>query len=247
MEFISKNNQANILPIYTNFEKEAWNEEDQKYHGYEYNGLPKDVKIYLIDEQNDLCCYCLVKLENNSSTTLEHVFPQKPGTTDLLANYNVKCIDSRVFDYKTRNIPIRELTNLPHDISYYNLIASCNSKNSCNNIRGNAIIRPFFFDSDIKNQFSYNDDGEIFSEKYETEISILGLSNTELIKYRKLWKYIKRKNTPLLFASFDELKTQIKIEALELGINEDDSFFEGFIEENEQKLLKAIKYKYFYT
>lgn len=143
MKFIDKNNQTVFFPIYSNFENTAWNSDDEQYYGYRYSQLPNDIKTSLITEQQGLCCYCMVQLEDDRSTTLEHIFPQNPIVGDLLGNYNISCIDNRQFDYLTRNIPINSLVNLPHDISYYNLIASCNSNSSCNNSRGNSIISPF--------------------------------------------------------------------------------------------------------
>lgn len=247
MEFIDKSNQTIFFPIYSSFETLAWNNLDIQYYGYVYANLPKDdIKTNLINEQNGLCCYCMVQLEDDCTTTLEHVFPQKPIDADLLENYNVLCIDNRQFDYSFRNIPLHNLTNLPHDISYHNLIASCNSTSSCNNSRGNAIISPFFFDSNIQNEFRYDDNGEIFSDRYFNEIVILGLSDSTLVKYRKFWKFLKSKNIAISVDNLDELKTQVLIAALELGAIEDDSFFQLFIEDNEIKVLKAIKYRYFF-
>lgn len=249
MEFINKSNQATLLPIYTDFEDRAWNIAENQYHGYNYDRSPKeDIKTHLIDEQNSLCCYCMAKLEDNRTTTLEHVFPQKPISTDLLINYNIQCIDSKKFDRTIiRNVPNDQLTNLPHDISYYNLIASCNSPSSCNSARGNKPIFPFFFELNVKNEFQYDANGEIFSERYSSEISTLGLANTELIKYRKLWRYMRIKNVVLNFNDVDALKNEVISQALEIGIDENDSFFKVFSEPNEVKVNKAIKYKYFYN
>lgn len=246
MEFIDKNNQTIFFPIYTHFENTAWNVDEGQYHGYIYSKLPTDVKTNLITEQNGICCYCMIQLENDRTTTLEHIFPQKPIDGDLLTNYNVLCIDNRKFVYSSRNIPIGNLINLPHDISYYNLIASCNSTSSCNNSRGNTIISPFFFDPNVRNEFRYDENGEIFSDRYFYEIGVLGLSDSNLVKYRKFWRHLRSKNIALSFHNLEELKTQIKIEALELGAIEDDLFFQLFIEDNEMKVIKAIKYKYFF-
>lgn len=247
MEFIDKSNQGVFLPIYSNFENDAWNEDDYKYHGYDYDHLPKEVKENLIIEQNSLCCYCMVQLENDRTTTLEHVFPQNPKGIDKPSNYNIECIDCREFDKVIRQEPNVELTNLPHDISYYNLIASCNSHSSCNNARGNAAITPFFFENNVKTEFAYNTNGEIFSSRFSNEISILGLSDPDLIRYRKLWRSLKIKNITISFHDDDELKKELTIHALQIGIEEDDIFFQLFIEESEIKLQKAIKYKYFYS
>lgn len=57
---------------------------------------------------------------------------------------------------------------------------------------------------------------------------------------------MRSKNIAISFHNLEELKTQIKIQALELGAIEDDLFFQLFIEDNEMKVIKAIKYKYFF-
>lgn len=246
MEFINKVNQAIFFPIYQGFENETWNNDEQRYFGYEYGRLPGAVKENLILEQQSLCCYCMMTLTNDRSTTLEHIFPQKPKAVDLLRNYNVSCVDGRQFNYSSRNVPCNTLMNLPHDVSYYNLIASCDSKISCNNGRGNELIRSFFFDPQVKAKFHYDINGEIFSEEYEAEVTILGLSNLDLVKYRKLWKYLKGKNINPPSLTAEQLKNEVMTAALELGIKDNDSFFTLFIEPNETKLNKAMRYGYFY-
>lgn len=248
MEFINKSNQATFLPIFTDFEDRSWNVDDNQYHGYGYDNSPKDdIKTNLINEQNSLCCYCMAKLEDDRTTTLEHVFPQKPIAIDQVENYNIKCINSILFDRVTRNQPNPQLTNLPHDISYYNLIASCNSPSSCNSARGNKPIFPFFFELNVKNEFQYGVNGDIFSANYSEEITTLGLADPDLVKYRKLWRYIESKKIVLDFNDVDALKNEVISQALEIGIDENDVFFSLFTEENEVKVQKALKYKYFYN
>lgn len=248
MEFINKSNQETFLPIFTDFEDRSWNVDDNQYHGYSYDNSPKDdIKTNLINEQNSLCCYCMAKLEDERTTTLEHVFPQKPIAIDHVENYNINCINSILFDRVTRNQPNPQLTNLPHDISYYNLIASCNSPSSCNSARGNKPIIPFFFELNVKNEFQYGVNGDIFSANYSEEITTLGLADPDLVKYRKLWRYIESKNIVLDFNNVDALKNQVISLALEIGIDENDVFFSLFSEVNEVKVQKALKYKYFYN
>jgi hypothetical protein len=247
MEFIDKSNQDTFLLIYTDFEHTSWNADDNQYHGYVYDNIPKNaIKTHLINEQNRKCCYCMAKLEDDRTTTLEHVFPQKPIEIDKLRRYNLQCIDSRLFDRVSREEPNKDLTNLPHDISYYNLIASCNSPSTCNSARGNKPISPFFFDRKVNDEFQYDVNGNIFSQKYSEEITTLGLADPDLIKYRKLWRYMFFKNIVLDSNDIGSLKKEIISQALEIGIIEDDIFFEFFIEDNETKVQKALKYMYFY-
>lgn len=146
MEFIDKNNYNQLSQQYTDFENNAWSKTEKTYHGYCYDNLDfkGNIKTILSREQKDRCCYCMGDISINN-TTLEHVYPQKPSSGDNLENYRVTCIDAQNFNNKIRKIPNNAGTNLPHDISYYNLVASCDSKTSCNNKRGNQPITPLFF------------------------------------------------------------------------------------------------------
>lgn len=244
MEFIDKTNANLLLDSYNKFENEAWNSDESTYHYYAYIRLPRDVKRILIEEQKFICCYCMAKLEE-SSTTLEHIYPQNPIQGDSLANYNINCIDTNNFEYSRRNLVESDLTNLPHDISYYNLVASCDSKISCNNKRQNKIIKPFVFNSNVHDEFMYNDNGDIFSLNYSQDISVLGLSNEELIKCRKLWKFLKNNNVALDLENKDNLKIQLVTNALIIG--KEDSYYRQFAEVNSRKVNKALRYAYFYS
>lgn len=242
MEYINKNNASNYYDTYTNLENEAWSTVDSRYFGYDYDNLKTKLKPLLKTDQNSICCYCMATLEN-SSTTLEHIFPQNPSVTDCLRTYGINCIVRTDEFNQTRTIPNPILTNLPHDISYYNLIASCDSKVSCNNKRGNKKIETFFFIPTIKDQFNYDQDGNISAINYESDIATLGLANNDLTKYRKLWKHMFSKGITLSTIPSD-LKKQVITSALELGLN--DNYFMDFIENN-KKIKWALRYSYFFS
>lgn len=239
MEYIDKSNHVDYYPIYMGFEESAWNGDpnEQRYYGYDYDHLPKELKSLLRGTQGNFCCYCMAII-NKYNTTIEHVFPQKPSPTDSLLCYGISCIQRTSGFNNTRTIPNVELTNLPHDISYYNLIASCDSKVSCNNRRGNDKIRPFFFNPMIKTIFKYDEEGNIEGAPYQSEIETLGLAHNTLIKYRKLWKFIKNKRPlPDLFTPDIIIKY-----ALEIALT--DEFFIDF-HLNKAKLKTSMRYVYF--
>lgn len=241
MEFIDKKNYHQLSKQYTDFEKRAWNSAESRYCGYCYDNLDFkiDIKRVLSTEQDNKCCYCMGDI-NSGSTTLEHVYPQKPSSGDNLENYGVTCIDTQNFDYNNRETPENAGTNLPHDISYYNLVASCDSKTSCNNKRGNQPIKPLFFDKDISSKIQYDKDGNMMSIEYETEIEILGLANSDLIKIRKLWYHCSQK-----FHQGNYNEDDIKSVALELNIANEDKFYLSFVNSN-KNLGKTLRYSYFF-
>src|SRR5690606_6830995 len=119
-----------------------------------------------------------------------------------------------------------------------------------NRIEENNIFPDIFIpktELNVKNEFQYDVNGDIFSANYSEEITTLGLADPDLVKYRKLWRYIESKNIDLDFSDADQLKIEVISQALEIGIDENDVFFKLFKEENEVKFQKALKYSYFYN
>lgn len=241
MKFIDKNNYNQLSQQYKDFENRAWNSAESRYCGYCYDNFnfKGGIKTILSREQDNKCCYCMGDIYHNN-TTLEHIYPQKPINGDNLENYGVTCIDIQNFDYNNREIPNNTGTNLPHDISYYNLAASCDSKNSCNNKRGNQPIKPLFLDREISYKMEYDKYGNMMSIEYETEIEILGLANSDLIKIRKLWYHCSQK-----FPQGNYNEDDIKSVALELNIANEDKFYLSFVDSN-KNLEKTLRYSYFF-
>lgn len=246
MEFINKNNQTIFYPFYIRFENNKWNNSSSNYGNYNYDGFFKNniknsVKSLLIDEQNSLCCYCMKHLEKNDSSTIEHLYPNNPQIHNIFTNYHLSCTEKINFNFGVRQFPNTILDNLPHDISYYNLLACCLK---CNNTRDTKEIRPFIFVSDIKTKFLYNDEGNIYSNEYEDEIIKIGLADSYYVQYRHLWKHIAKTESNSIFANDKKLKKIVVKAALALHIKTNSIFYIDFVK-NGLKVKEAIDYKYF--
>lgn len=246
MEFINKTNQVNFYPYYIFFETNKWNAAIDKYGLYNYGGFSTSfkntIKGLLLDEQNNLCCYCMKELEKNDSSSIEHLYPNNPQPHNIFLNYGIACTEKSVFDFSSRQIPVANIDNLPHDISYYNIIACCIK---CNGTRDTKEIRPFVFDSNVKNEFAYNNTGSIFSLKYQDEITKIDLANDFYVNYRRLWKHIAKTNTASIFSNSNKLKDIVKKAALALFIETKSIFYIDFMN-NGLKVKEAIDYKYFF-
>lgn len=246
MEFINKTNQGIFYPHYITFEYNKWNATTNNYGLYNYSGFStafkNTIKGLLIDEQNNLCCYCMKELEKNDSSSIEHLYPNNPQPHNIFINYGITCIEKRLFNLNSKQIPIATLINLPHDISYYNLLACCKK---CNKTRDTKEIKPFIFDSNVKNEFAYNYTGSIFSLKYQDEITKIDLANDFYVNYRRLWKHIAKTNTILIFSNSSKLKDIVKKAALALYIETKSIFYIDFMN-NGLKVKEAINYKYFF-
>lgn len=246
MEFINKTNQVNFYPHYIFFETNKWNTVTNNYGLYNYNGFntafKNTVKGLLIDEQNNLCCYCMKELEKNDSSSIEHLYPNNPQPHNIFLNYTLTCIQKSLFDFSSRQIPAINLDNLPHDVSYYNLLACCKK---CNKTRDTKEIRPFIFDTNVKVEFVYDKMGNVFSLKFQDEITKIDLANDFYVNYRRLWKYIAQTNNDSIFSNSNKLKDIVKKAALALYIETKSIFYIDFMN-NGLKVKEAIDYKYFF-
>lgn len=247
MEFINKTNQNIFHPHYILFENNKWNAITNNYEKYNYNGFSsafkKTIKGHLITEQNNLCCYCMKHIEvNDSISTIEHLYPNNPQPHNIFVNYGLTSIEKKNFNLTTRQIPTALLDNLPHDVSYYNLLACCEK---CNNTRDTKEIRPFVFDNNVNNEFAYNATGSIFSLKYQDEITKIDLANDYYVNYRRLWKHIAKTNTISIFSNPNKLKDIVKRSALALHLETKSVFYADFML-NGIKVNEAILYKYFF-
>ncbi|MCP2025517.1 5-methylcytosine-specific restriction endonuclease McrA [Flavobacterium sp. HSC-32F16] len=248
MEYINKINSSGLLAFFSTFESNKWSSVTPNYNNYNYNftsNEKSDIKRVLLLEQNNLCCYCMKKL-NLDEATIEHLYPQNPSLVNIFNNYGLtgKCVEKLLFDYNVRAIPNAGLTNLPHDISYYNLLACCSK---CNNFRGSKEIKPFVFDLNVNNDFNYNDSGNIYSSIYFSDIAAIGLAFQYYIDYRKLWRYIKNNNKYSVtnLSSRSDLIKAIKFASLSLHNKNDKNFFFIELSTNGLLQLEALKYIYF--
>lgn len=171
----------------------AWNEEEHRYVGLAYtiDGNMKQMRKFLVDEQEALCCYCMRKLHltpteyDAGNVTLEHIIPHKitndeweKASRDYL---KYDCLQPRYITVCPRaelpepNTKINDIPH-PHFISYYNLAASCDgavlrsfsedskpdSSHCCNNKRGNAFVKPLYLKADQASQVYYDEKGIVY-------------------------------------------------------------------------------------
>ena len=95
MQYIDKSIRENEgKQIIDNLLSDCWNNEDNSYVEANYDTLCKHeyrepfVNL-LLEEQSNLCCYCMRELANDHKTTLEHIIPHKASITDF-AEYTSK-------------------------------------------------------------------------------------------------------------------------------------------------------------
>ena len=246
MEFIAKINSDKCVSFYVSFEDTSWNITESEYFGYNYDNftlIKTEIRDILVNEQNKLCCYCKKELKFDTSTTIEHIIPQKPQSTCDFSGYHIQCIFPSVFVKTKRDIPNSKLENLPHDISYYNILACCQK---CNSERGNIDIKPFVFDIDVKQKFQYDIDGNIFSTEYLNEIATIGLADDYYLKNRKIWKQLKfefsGKKLPI---NNEELVKKIKLIGAEFYNDDEDLFYLNLLSD-ERAVEDVLLYNYFF-
>ena len=247
MEFIAKINSDKCVSFYVSFEDTSWNITESEYFGYNYDNftlIKTEIRDILVNEQNKLCCYCKKELKFDTSTTIEHIIPQKPQSTCDFSGYHIQCIFPSVFVKTKRDIPNSKLENLPHDISYYNILACCQK---CNSERGNIDIKPFVFDIDVKQKFQYDIDGNIFSTEYLNEIEAIGLAGEYYVKNRKIWRQLELElgdnNLPI---ENEELLIKLKLIVSKFLIEKEDLFY-GNLLSSEKAIKDVLLYCYFYN
>lgn len=213
MKFIDKTlNQIignNLLKL---FLLSRWNNNTNRYTSIGYSNqkfkqnLRPNLKQLLLNEQSNLCCYCMRQINNDDTTTLEHIVPKSTSTQVGLNQYthfaiindNV-CLQS-VFDNATtqQNTP-----PYPLEIAYENLTASCKGDlpggvtyHICNHKRGSDFIEPLFYVSTIEIEITYRKAGILFSTNsaYDTSITTLNLNYDSLEHIRQIWYHISVEN-----------------------------------------------------
>jgi hypothetical protein len=179
---------------------EAWDDTENQYKGADFDGLNiknrrSELVQLMLEEQCKNCCYCLKELkadelQKKGNITIEHIIPQsiekEKFNSYLIADeLNDHVIHKDDFPRNIKQIPPEKY---PHDICYSNLIASCDSTEHCNNLRGNREIKPFIFDRDIESKVVYDAAGLIDCEEYSSSIENIGLDSSNLIIIRKIWR-----------------------------------------------------------
>ncbi len=212
MRYIDKSlNQAAANALVNAFLASRWDVHNNCYTSISYSGqefinnLKPNLKQLLLTEQQFLCCYCMRRL-TNITTTFEHIVPRSTVTQLGLNQYthnhlidvNV-CLQS-VFDSAT--VPVVS-PPYPLEIGYENLTASCKGDfpgsvtyHICNHKRGSAFIEPLFYIPTIANEVSYLKGGLLSSSNsgYDNSIIVLNLNYDSLERIRQVWYYISVEN-----------------------------------------------------
>ena len=253
MEYINK--ATHSLPgniIIDELLDKCWILAQSRYVNADYeNGLKADrarkiaLVNLLLENQANLCCYCM-KVIQADDTTLEHIIPDSTNSQDKFDEYNgTPELDDNViwdksFDRKTKTIPPAEY---PHDIAYYNLVASCDSDEHCNHFRGSTFIKPLFYDVDVKEKVIYDKQGRGGSDNYTAELNTLGLSGNEDLRiFRKLWGKLAENFDTVEDVGEDDVKSLVYDMIGEASFNRKLENFAG--QPSQREVL--MKYKWFF-
>lgn len=217
----------------------------EEYIGANYDQLPKpSLRQFLLVEQKNLCCYCMKSLNDDHTTTLEHIAPHNCNKTEF-DKYTIPVIVQNVIHQSLfiRTAQFVAPGLYPHDIAYHNLIVSCNSKSHCNNYRGDRFINCFFYDNLIVEKLEYDQEGNVFSSHYLDDLEIVGISiNPLLILLRKIWFELAKTKESVEDVTEDdilEIVAEIAVgERLQRTIND----FWG----NPSKKADLFRYKWFF-
>ena len=157
----------------------------------------------LRQNQNNYCCYCM-RCIDSESVTLEHIIPQKTKSNadfDAYINFNLPFLNSNNVVFK-KNFNKTSVPPYPHDISYDNLVVSCdgtfwnNTSRSCNHKREDNFIYPLFYDANVMSKIKYEKDGRALpiynnsTSKNEQEglfFLCTCINCEELREIRKIW------------------------------------------------------------
>lgn len=206
--------------------REAWDQTESHYVGADYNGLNarkyrEKLLRLLLQEQENRCCYCM-RLITIDDSTIEHLIPQKVIKSSFASYLVTEELRDHVMhkDDFIRNQRLISPVKYPHDIAYNNLIASCKSREHCNNFRGSKDIEPFVYDKEIGEIAVYDAGGLIDCDQYKTSFDNLGLNSHNLRLIRKTWRRV----SPLA-GNYENL-TQNKIEELLYELTDDPDYIQ---------------------
>lgn len=159
----------------------------QTFCGYNHREYKKRLINILLENQHNLCCYCLRKLktaqreeESDKVVTLEHIIPRSITQTDtnVLSYYQsvreLSLAEVVVTDEYESPTFDQKGTAHPHKVAYNNIVASCNgtfpyvrnenegkSKICCNEARKNNNAFPIYFIPNIHQYIDYTNKGDI--------------------------------------------------------------------------------------
>ena len=161
--------------------------ENKTFCEYNHHEYRKRLINILLENQHNLCCYCLRKLktaqreeDSDKVVTLEHIIPRSitQTDTDTLSYYQgvqelspAEVVVTDEYESSTFN---QSGTAHPHKVAYNNIVASCNgtfpyvrninegkSKICCNEARKNENAYPIYFIPNIHLYIDYTDKGDI--------------------------------------------------------------------------------------
>ncbi len=211
-----------------------WSVANAEYNIPSYTEITDTIRALFANEQGNLCCYCMRKISTlENSVTLEHIIPQSADTTEA-AKYQTAAaplknwvIHKILFDRNSRidippAAPFSSAKPQPHNIAYYNLIASCNEDKTCNKKRGTNYIAPFLHDSAKVALLKYTVNGVLSGYQAPTGetlpdfegIANLGLHNPNIWNFiREIWYHLSRntKFTQATDVQAADIETQIQL------------------------------------
>ena len=168
---------------------------NQTFCGYNHRVFRKRLINVLLENQHNLCCYCLRKLKTNQReedsdkvVTLEHIIPRsytRANNQELSYYQNVPELSLTEVvvtdEYESLNNN-QGGTAQPHKVAYNNLVASCNgtfpyvrnenegkSKLCCNEFRKNEKAYPIYFIENIHQYIDYQSDGNVYGVCYSND------------------------------------------------------------------------------
>lgn len=129
------------------------------YDSEEFAPYRDRLREILVKEQKYICAYCCARIdEDKSKSHNEHIEPRNPGK------------------YQSKK-----------SLDYYNIVASCNNKNTCGKAKGSKYEADKFVSpllSDCEDKFDYCLDGLIEGDKYTID-EVLNLNEYELRNARR--------------------------------------------------------------
>jgi hypothetical protein len=241
---------------------------DDRYSNLDYPGFstPKMRKV-LIDEQNQLCCYYMRHLEDNPTTTLEHIVPRQVETQAELNHYFDFPVlaDNLTLHEPFRTSPVeQQMPPYPHHLAYHNLVASCNGMlisdlanlnnrtvKTCNGVRGNIPIVPIFYDPAVSDKITYAKGGMMVphEDNWFDTIKDVKLNDNTLEDIRRIWFFLRKDDlASILAVTTLEERQDILTNAMSDAIVNDSAKITALIGNYKNQVMwdSLIKYKWFH-
>jgi hypothetical protein len=220
----------------------------------------------LLEEQENRCCYCMRRLDNNS-ISVEHLVPESFEGLDEDDEYNFYAthasaireyvITCRNFVKASKNLNIKnnEFKFMPHLIAHSNLFPACQSNKpgcSCNNHRGNHRILPLMLMPNVNSLVEYNTAGECILFHCDIEASFstlkhLDINTNALKKIRHLWYLFSHINLCPTSSSNNEFKDRDRLLRLAFGISPNEILpleYQNFLSDTYWQLF--LQYDWFF-